>query len=122
MPGGGSYAVRPEGYWDVSGYFIDDVSVIPDSVYLSNDEIEFEKAEVNLYPNPNSGEFIIDIEIEEEDRAELLVWNISGQKVAHKTLSNRQINVTLDVANGLYLYVVTVNGERRWTGKVSVGF
>jgi OOP family OmpA-OmpF porin len=51
VPDGGSYAVQPEGYWDVSGYFIDDVSVIPDSTYLGTEDIEQEEL-FSLYPNP----------------------------------------------------------------------
>jgi len=30
--------------------------------------------------------------------------------------------ILLNVAEGLYLYTIVVNGERKWTGKVAVGF
>ncbi|MFT6210743.1 MAG: hypothetical protein ACJATE_001369 [Bacteroidia bacterium] len=84
------------------------------------DEEEDSINSFNLYPNPNSGLFTVDIGLGDEEQAELHVWNISGQLVAQQGLSNGQSSIGLDVSNGLYLYVVTVNGERRWTGKVSV--
>lgn len=73
-----------------------------------------------LYPNPNTGVFSIEIDMEEEDRAELMVWSIAGQRIYNSNLNSGNNRVTLNVANGLYLYTVIVNGERKWTGKISV--
>ncbi|MGB1319238.1 MAG: hypothetical protein ACPG5W_13560, partial [Flavobacteriales bacterium] len=52
VPNGGSLVNQPEGYWDEAGYFIDDVSVIPDSIYLGTNDFEEGKVKLNLYPNP----------------------------------------------------------------------
>ena len=120
VPGGGAFRPEDPDFWRVSYYYIDGVSVIPDSIYLSVGDYEDVADSFNLYPNPNSGLFTVDIGLGDEDQAELHVWNISGQLVAQQGLSNGQSSISLDVSNGLYLYVVTVNGERRWTGKVSV--
>jgi len=120
VPGGGMPPPHSAVFWSQAHYYIDGVSVILDSIYLSIGDHEDVADSFNLYPNPNSGLFTVDIGLGDEDQAELHVWNISGQLVAQQGLSNGQSSISLDVSNGLYLYVVTINGERRWTGKVSV--
>lgn len=72
-------------------------------------------------PNPNTGSFTIQTELDETDASFLEIWTISGQRVYSTTLTNGLRTVTLNVAQGLYLYRVTVNGERKWSRKVSVG-
>ena len=74
-----------------------------------------------LYPNPNNGSFTLWLQIEELDVSNIIVWNLTGQKVYANTVINGENQINLDVSNGLYLYAVTVNEKVTWTGKVSVG-
>jgi hypothetical protein len=119
IEGGGAFRPNQPDYWSFSYYYIDGVSVIPDSIYLGIDDIENEEV-FNLYPNPNTGEFTIDHTVDEKDKVELNVWSISGQLVARQLLGNGQSIIRLDVANGLYLYTLKVNGLPKWSGKTSV--
>jgi hypothetical protein len=119
IPEGGAFRPNQPDFYRVAYYYIDGVSVIPDSIYLGIDDIENEEV-FNLYPNPNTGEFTIDHTVDEKDKVEFNVWSISGQLVARQLLSNGQSIIRLEVANGLYLYTLKVNGNPRWTGKVSI--
>jgi hypothetical protein len=119
VSGGGMFRPNQPSFWKTSYYYIDGVSVIPDSIYLGIDDIENEEV-FNLYPNPNTGEFTIDHTVDEKDKVELNVWSISGQLVARQLLSNGQSIIRLDVSNGLYLYKLKVNGLPKWSGKISV--
>jgi hypothetical protein len=74
----------------------------------------------NLYPNPNMGEFTVMIGMEDADAAIMSVWSVTGQQVHSSMLSKGLNSLNLNVAAGLYLYVVTVNNELKWTGKVSI--
>ncbi len=96
--------------------------VTPSARFAAPEQDEEEDvAEVfNLYPNPNTGLFTMELGLMEEEQAELFVLSVSGQKVASKRLTDGENRLDLDVANGLYLYVVTVNGQPKWTGKLSV--
>jgi hypothetical protein len=103
-------------------YYIDDVTVVLDTTYhVGIDEVSVGYNKFNLYPNPNSGEFTAIVGMDETDRAEMTVWSITGQQVHTSTLSAGSNALRLNVAQGLYLYRVTVNGELKWTGKVSIG-
>jgi len=84
------------------------------------DEEEDTTDSFNLYPNPNTGMFTMELGLMEEEQAELFVFSVSGQKVASKRLTDGENRMNLSVANGLYLYIVTVNGQPKWTGKLSV--
>ena len=95
--------------------------VTPSGRFAAPEQDDEDKTDVfNLYPNPNSGEFTVVIGAEETSEVEMIVWNIAGQKVSRKRLSVGVNMLNLGVANGLYLYRVAINGETRWTGKVSV--
>jgi hypothetical protein len=104
-----------------SYYYIDDVSVVEDTSYhVGVNELGDERFDFNLYPNPNTGEFTVILGMDEADRAEITVWSITGQQVHTSKLSAGSNVLRLNVAQGLYIYRVTVNGELKWTGKVSI--
>ncbi|MCF8277000.1 MAG: T9SS type A sorting domain-containing protein [Flavobacteriales bacterium] len=73
-----------------------------------------------LYPNPNTGEFTLLLNLTDNDLSTMQVWSISGQQVLDTRLQNGNNTINLNVAEGLYLYRVTVNGTTQWTGKVSI--
>jgi hypothetical protein len=106
-------------YHKLAGYFIDDVSVMSDSTTAVGD-VAAEERSYKLYPNPNTGEFTLSLTMLDNDLAEMMVWNISGQQVHAQKLGNGFNTVNLNVAEGLYLYRVTVNSTTQWTGKVSI--
>ena len=117
---GGSLVNHPPGYWDVAGYFIDDVSVIPDSIYLDVENVE-SQSELTLYPNPNQGTFTVQLPLAATQEAIMEVWSVSGQLVHTERLYAGSNPLHLQVADGLYLYRVMVNREPKWLGKISVG-
>ncbi|MGB0916511.1 MAG: T9SS type A sorting domain-containing protein [Flavobacteriales bacterium] len=73
-----------------------------------------------LYPNPNSGDFSVWMDMGEEDIAEIHIWSVSGQHVQTVALESGENRLELNVADGLYLYNATVNGSGKWSGKISV--
>jgi len=85
-----------------------------------DDNDEPNNSHFNLYPNPNTGAFTVVIGLEETSEVEMIVWNIAGQRVRQQPLNVGTNTVNADLASGLYLYAVTINGETRWTGKVSI--
>jgi hypothetical protein len=119
VPGGGVNPWHSDVYWSCSAYFIDDVSVMPDSITAVGEVVGEERSYI-LYPNLNSGSFTIQTELDEMDASTLEVWTVSGQQVYSTTLTNGLNTVTLNVAQGLYLYRIMLNGTPKWTGKISV--
>jgi hypothetical protein len=73
-----------------------------------------------LYPNPNTGSFNVWLEMDDESKAEMRVWSISGREVYRTKLNGGTSTVDIRVAEGLYLYMITVNNKVEWTGKVSI--
>jgi hypothetical protein len=84
---------------------------------IANDS---EEGSYKLYPNPNTGAFTVELNLQEGEVAQLLVWNVAGQQV-HSQILRHGINaLEMYAAKGLYLYGITVNGATRWTGKIVV--
>jgi hypothetical protein len=84
VPGGGTEAVQSEGYWEESAYFVDDVLLVPDSIYLGNEELEIKNDELLLYPNPAKAELTIETETFSDRMAEL--FELSGRMVLQQPL------------------------------------
>ncbi len=80
-----------------------------------DDEMSF-----NLYPNPNIGRFTVTLDMDETDRAEMTIWNVTGQQVYSSKLEEGSNAIHVNVAQGLYIYRVLVNGVSKWTGKISI--
>jgi len=75
---------------------------------------------INIYPNPNKGNFTIDVQEPKKDIA-ISIYNVLGEHI--QTLSANplisQYVVDLDVANGVYLIQVT-NGGLKSTHKINI--
>lgn len=84
---------------------------------ITSDE---EERSYKLYPNPNTGAFSLVLSMDDHDIAKLCVWSISGQQVHTQQLGSGFNTVNMEVAGGLYLYSITLNGTPEWTGKISV--
>ena len=119
VPGGGVNPWHSDVYWEVSGYFIDDVSVMPDSITSVQDVANTEPV-YKLYPNPNTGSFAVEVNHSNGGRVMLHLFDASGKLVEEQKLVDGVNTVHTSLAEGLYLYRVTVNSTTQWTGKVSI--
>lgn len=73
---------------------------------------KFDTSKVTVYPNPTSGIFNVDSEL---NIAQIEVFNATGQKVL--TTANKEINLQ-NAANGLYFVTVTTNERTQGTYKL----
>ncbi len=77
-----------------------------------------------MYPNPNSGLFIVAYDLQKETDIEVVIADISGKvvyKAALDNLNNLQTINLNDVQNGIY-FVQLVNNEGKliWTDKIII--
>ncbi|MEZ4774923.1 MAG: PKD domain-containing protein [Bacteroidia bacterium] len=69
---------------------------------------------LNVYPNPNGGQFTVDISLENSENTELEILDLSGRILYQKSLGyvythNENVNLA-KAAKGLYLLKLTVGG------------
>ena len=106
--GGGVSPSHSEVYWSLAYYYIDGVSVIPDSIYLSTRDIE-QEARFNLYPNPATE--TLTIETESKQQQELQLFDATGRLVFEKRLiSNREEIGVGHLPRGVYVAVLIKEG------------
>ncbi|MFI5195687.1 MAG: T9SS type A sorting domain-containing protein [Chitinophagales bacterium] len=77
-------------------------------------------AALNVYPNPNQGEFTLNLSSGITEDVVVTVTNIVGGKVKELTIStNKPTDIKLDQPSGLYfLSAITANG--RYTAKITI--
>ena len=78
---------------------------------------------INLYPNPTTGEFQIDIQLAAEKDVSVSIFDVTGKMVFTKQempVLKENLNIDLtNVANGVYLVKVQV-GEEVWMQRIVV--
>ncbi len=65
--------------------------------------VEFEKSDIRLYPNPNSGEFSIDLGREFKE-CTIIIHDVNGRQVARfREYDSRFVTKSINVASGVYV-------------------
>jgi len=106
VPDGGTVVNHPEGYWDVAGYFIDDVSVIPDSIYLGIGEQE---NVVSFYPNPATTS--VTVEADKWQNMQIELYDATGRVVLRRVILSSKENIGVGhLPRGVYVSVLKKNG------------
>ena len=97
-------------------YFIDDVTVKKlagcDST-ASVPEYGIDKI-FSLYPNPNNGRVLLSYSLKANDKAELLIYDITGKWVNTQQLNSAETQMPISVellTNGIYFYTIVVNNK-----------
>jgi hypothetical protein len=81
------------------------------------DKNKANKAEFAVYPNPNHGEFAVIVP--EGEGSELEIFNVIGQKVFEKTLTEEFIKVNLaGQSDGIYYVRIIKDGKTRFSSKI----
>lgn len=75
---------------------------------------------VKIYPNPNTGNFIIEID-NPTNNISIAVYNLLGEKIktVETSTSKTSYSVDLNLANGLYM-VKVINGEMVYNQKIII--
>ncbi len=113
----GGATVPTIGCNDLAYYYIDDVSVY----CCDADSCADAPLTIAIYPNPNSGEFIIDYGFNKEDTGELLIHNMLGQLVYKEKLPpyvySKKI-ILPNIASGVYYLNVKQNKDIVYKSKM----
>jgi hypothetical protein len=109
---GGTSPPNNPNYWNIAYYYIDNVTVIPDSVYLGVKDQEVKELMVKLYPNPISKVLTIESTKVIENVA---VYDMFGRLVIQMDgRKQNRIDISMDgLKSGVYnVVVVDDTGQR----------
>jgi hypothetical protein len=122
VEGGGAFRPDQPNFFRLAYYYIDGVSLIPDSVYLSNEEQKDDNFEFDVYPNPTlNGSVTLNFDLKNGDVAELQVLDVSGRQVyAAKEISQSNVIQLDGLSDGIYHCRLVVNSSVVVTRKLVV--
>ncbi len=78
--------------------------------------------DLNIYPNPNRGTFVVDLALYQSNDVEINIYNVLGQNIERRNYSTSELSETFElefVANGTY-FVQIIIGETRITEKITI--
>jgi len=91
------------------------------SAPLSNPEFEF--ADIEVYPNPNKGNFTIELNATNSNNIQVDVFDMRGRQIYNRNFINKgsfNQNINLDKAqSGIYLVSIT-DGTKKTVRKIIV--
>jgi hypothetical protein len=76
-----------------------------------------------LYPNPNNGSMILDYSIGKNENAKMIIYDISGKKLATYTLNAEQTTLSINepiLCNGIYYCTIMINDDIVETKKIVI--
>ncbi|MCB2197057.1 MAG: T9SS type A sorting domain-containing protein [Bacteroidetes bacterium] len=85
-------------------------------------EINSEKPNIQIFPNPNTGRFNVQINNEEKDRYYYKIINITGHEIMSGTIKNSNQNQEINIENateGVYLIQI-FNAKENYTAKLLI--
>ena len=75
---------------------------------------------LNVYPNPNQGEFVINLSSGNNELATVTITNVVGEKVKQFEIStNKNVDINLDAPAGIYLINATT-ASGKYSSKVTI--
>jgi hypothetical protein len=114
VPSGGVPPTHSEVFWSFAYYYIDGVSVIPDSIYLGINDIENEEV-FNLYPNPAQEN--VTVETKNGHNMHIELYDAIGGLVLKQNMRSSRENIGVGhLPAGMYVITLLNKGtvvERR---------
>ena len=93
---------------------------IPSSTVSGVNEITGGVSVLNVYPNPSTGDFTINMASDLTEQAVVTVTNIVGEKVKEFTIAtNQPTELSLDQPDGVY-FISTVTSTGKYSAKVTI--
>ena len=80
------------------------------------DEVAFNK--LNLYPNPTSGKFIV--EVENDNNTVVIIQNALGETIIRKAINGNQISIDISNHNAGVYYVQVLTENKTLSNKVTL--
>ena len=95
----------------------------PLAANVSANDLPSEVGNIEIYPNPNDGKFILDVDLKESSDLEIRIFDVVGKEVFSRTfdsVSKEKIDFELkNLATGVYYFEVKIE-DLKWGKKLLV--
>ena len=92
---------------------------------FNNTNIGSQTADINLYPNPNSGSFTLAMQHAQTGQLDINIYDVVGKRIyaieARKETASFARNIQLpDIKQGVYFVEISLNEQERYIKKVVI--
>jgi M6 family metalloprotease-like protein len=109
----GTYYVSVDGYNGASGHY-DIKAICSGNIGITENSLE---NSVEVFPNPNSGRFTVNFNLEKPENIELELFDVIGNRIFQNNLTNKtgKISEEIDLSNfgkGIYYLEIISSGQK----------
>lgn len=95
-----------------------DIDDEKDDVYKSDRKKSKEETNFSFYPNPSDGNFILDLEMNGKDDAQVKITDMNGKVVYSEKISgNSKVSKSIDLSGKKGTFIVTIKQGKKITSK-----
>jgi hypothetical protein len=89
-----------------------------DGVYKSDRKKSKDDMEFSFYPNPSEGNFVLEMNIDEKEPAQIKITDMDGKEIYNEKLSgNGKVSKTIDLSGKKGTFIVTIKQGKKVTSK-----
>ncbi|MBI3500365.1 MAG: T9SS type A sorting domain-containing protein [Bacteroidetes bacterium] len=89
-----------------------------DDVYKSNRKKSKDETEFSFYPNPSDGNFILELNLDEKEPAQIKITDMDGKEMYNEKLSgNGMVSKTINLNGKKGTFIVTIRQGKKITSK-----
>lgn len=89
-----------------------------DDVYKSDKKKSKDETNFNFYPNPSDGNFVLELNLDEKENAQVKITDMNGKEVYNEKISgNGKTSKTIDLNGKKGTFIVTIKQGRKTTSK-----
>ena len=89
-----------------------------DDVYKSDKKKSKEESNFNFYPNPSDGNFVLELNIDEKEPAQVKITDMNGKDIYNEKVSgNGKVSKTIDLSGKKGTFIVTIKQGKKTTSK-----
>jgi hypothetical protein len=80
-------------------------------------------SKLKIYPNPSNFYFHYELPLDEEDKGEVIIRDVSGKEIRKWLVDYSTSNCSIDVqsySKGVYFFELTINGTQKFVEKLIV--
>ena len=94
------------------------MNIVAMKLYKSDKKKNKEESNFSFYPNPSDGNFVLDLDLNGKDDAQVRITDMNGKEVYNEKITgNGKVSKSIDLSGKKGTFIVTIKQGKKTTNK-----